>query len=94
LAPGLTPHSLRHTYKTMMEEIGTPSKLMDAQMGHEDGSVQARYSHITATMRRRLVDGLTAAWTEALDARRAIDAHSPVPTLDRLLSARGREAGQ
>jgi integrase len=29
LAPGLTPHGLRHTHKTLMEELGTPPKLMD-----------------------------------------------------------------
>jgi integrase len=57
-----TPHGLRHTYKTLMVELGTPATLMDAQMGHEDGSVQARYSHITPDMVQRLLDGLTAGW--------------------------------
>jgi integrase len=38
---GLTPHGLRHTHKTLMEELGTPGKLMDERMGHEDGSVQS-----------------------------------------------------
>lgn len=94
IAAGLTPHSLRHTYKTLMEELGTPHKLMDGQMGHEDGSVQARYSHITAGMRQRLMDGLTEAWAAALDARLALDPGSPVPTLDRLLTARRMEAGE
>jgi hypothetical protein len=45
ITPGLTPHGLPHTHKTLMEELGTPGKLMDERMGHEDGSVQARYSH-------------------------------------------------
>ena len=48
IAPGLTPNGLRHTYRTLMEELGTPKKLMDAQMGHEDGSIGARYAHVTA----------------------------------------------
>jgi integrase len=87
VAPGLTPHGLRHTYKTLMEELGTPSKLMNEQMGHEDGSVQAAYSHITAVMLRRLLDGLTDLWGEALDARRALAPRSPVVVLDRLLAA-------
>jgi integrase len=91
---GLTPHSLRHTYKTLMEELGTPHKLMDAQMGHEDGSVQARYSHVTDTMRGRLLDGLTEVWTAALDVRRALDPGSPVATLDRLLIARREEVAK
>ena len=48
-----------HTYKTLMVELGTPATLMDAQMSHEDGSIQARYSHITTEMILRLLDGLT-----------------------------------
>jgi integrase len=85
IALGLTPHGLRHTYKTLMVELGTPATLMDAQMGHEDGSVQARYAHITPDMVQRLLDGLTARWVAALDARRRLSPGSPVPVLDHLL---------
>jgi integrase len=94
VAPGLTPHSLRHTHKTLMEELGTPGKLMDERMGHEDGSVQARYSHVTAVMRTRLLDGLTDLWEAALDERAALAPRSPVAVLDRLLIARGQGAGE
>ncbi len=90
IAPGLTPHGLRHTYKTMMEELGTPKPLMDVQMGHADGSVQARYSHATAEMVRRLLDGLTEVWEQALEDRRQISPGSPVAVLDRLLKGDGR----
>jgi integrase len=89
VAPGLTPHGLRHTYKTMMVELGTPATLMDDQMGHEDGSVQARYAHITSGMTQRLLDGLTDLWEAALDARRTYSPGSPVSLLDRLLAERG-----
>jgi predicted RNA polymerase sigma factor len=65
VASGLTPHGLRHTHKTLMEEVGTPPKLMDERMGHEDGSVQALYSHITTAMRRQSLDGLTGRVTRA-----------------------------
>ena len=41
IADGLTPHGLRHTYMTLMVGLGTPSTVMDDQMGHSDGSVQA-----------------------------------------------------
>jgi hypothetical protein len=85
VAQGLSPHGLRHTYKTLMIELGTPATLMDAQMGHEDGSVQARYSHITSGMTGRLLDGLTELWAAALDARREFSSGSPVGVLDRLL---------
>ena len=92
IAPGLTPHGLRHTHKTFMEELGTPAKLMDERLGHLDGSIQARYSHVTATMRRRLLDGLTEMWEAALEERCALAPGSPVAALDRLLSMRRTEA--
>jgi integrase len=85
VAPGLTPHGLRHTYKTLMVELGTPSTVMDDQMGHSDGSVQARYAHATTDMVRRLLDGLTAVWESALEARRQLSPGSPVSVLDGLL---------
>lgn len=87
LAPGLTPHGLRHTHKTMMEELGTPPKLMDERMGHQDGSVQARYSHVTAPMRAHLMAGLTELWEQSLAARRQLNLASPIPALHRLLLA-------
>jgi hypothetical protein len=77
-----------------MEELGTSSKLMDDRMGHEDGSVQARYSHVTAAMRRTLLDDLTRVWEAALDERRAMAARSPVVVLDRLLVTRAEEVGE
>ena len=94
IAPGLTPHGLRHAYKTLMVELGTSATLMDNQMGHEDGSVQARYSHITSGMTQRLLDGLTELWVEALDARWAMAAGSPVAVFDRLLRERARESDE
>lgn len=72
IAAELTLHGLRHTHKTLMDGLGTPAKLMDERMGHEDGSVQARYSHVTAGMRAQLMDGLTRMWNDALDQRRRI----------------------
>lgn len=68
-----------------MEEAGTPPKLMDERLGHEDGSVQARYSHVTPRMRARLMDALTEQWEEALEVRRAMALGSPVAALDALL---------
>jgi hypothetical protein len=68
-----------------MEELGVPPKLMDERMGHEDGSVQARYSHVTPTMRTRLLESLTELWEAALDGRRRMTDTSPVGVLDDLL---------
>jgi hypothetical protein len=71
-----------------MDELGIPAKLMDQRLGHQDGSVQARYSHVTPVMRRRLLDGLTERWEAALQERRELAPGSPVAALDRLLSMR------
>jgi integrase len=90
IAPGLTPHGLRHTHKTLMEEFGTPPKLMDERLGHEDGSVQARYSHVTPGMRRQLMTAFTQLWEASLDAPAAINPHSPVSVLDNLLKVRAK----
>jgi hypothetical protein len=93
IAAGLTPHGW-HTHKTLMEELRTPPKLMDERMGHEDGSVQARYSHVSAAMWRQLLGAVTEVWEAALDARRAIAPRSPVAVLDRVLTGRAREVGE
>jgi integrase len=60
IEPHLSPHGLRHTFKTPLDELGIPSRYKDELMGHLDGSVRARYSHITQAKRERLIDGLTA----------------------------------
>lgn len=90
VAPRLTPHGLRHTHKTLMDGLDTPSKLKDERMGHIDGSVQARYSHITADVRRQLLDGLTDLLDAALDQRLRYSGSSPVGVLDALLRERDR----
>jgi hypothetical protein len=71
-----------------MDELRTPPKLMDERMGHEDGFVHARYSHVTGQMRAELMDGLTQQWEAALDARRALSPTSPVAALNVLLTKR------
>jgi len=85
IARGLTPHGLRHSHKTAMQELGISATLQDDRMGHADGSVQARYSHITTAMRQRLMDGVTGHWEAALRTRKAMSPSSPVQALDRLL---------
>lgn len=72
----------------MMEDLGTEKVLMDERMGHIDGSVSARYAHVTPGMRKRLMLGLTKEWEAALDARLAMCPTSPVRVLDGLLRKR------
>ncbi|MGW5063556.1 LacI family DNA-binding transcriptional regulator [Streptomyces sp. NPDC004096] len=90
IAEGLTPHGLRHTHKTRMEGFRTPPKLMDERMGHIDGSVQARYSHITRDMRQDLLASLTVEWETSLDSRLAMCPTSPVAVLNDLMQERRR----
>jgi len=42
IARGLTPHGLRHSHRTNMEDLRTETVLMDERLGHLDGSVSAR----------------------------------------------------
>ncbi|MCX4824403.1 LacI family DNA-binding transcriptional regulator [Streptomyces sp. NBC_01142] len=91
IAAGLTPHGERHSHKMHMEEMGTPKVLMDERMGHIDGSVSARYSHVSGEMRLRLLEGLDRNWYAALDARLAMSPRSSVAVLDALLSARAAQ---
>ncbi|MEV6578258.1 LacI family DNA-binding transcriptional regulator [Streptomyces sp. NPDC051582] len=88
IARGLTPHGLRHSHRTHMEDLGTEKVLMDERMGHIDGSVSARYAHVTSGMRQRLLAGLTQQWEAVLDTRLSMTARSPVRALDTLLRAR------
>jgi hypothetical protein len=71
-----------------MEDLGTERVLMDERMGHIDGSVSARYAHVTRGMRERLMLGLTGQWEAALDARLALCPTSPVRVLNDLLRER------
>jgi hypothetical protein len=48
----------------------------------------ARYSHITAEMRWRLLEGLTDLWDAAFDQRMNYSVGSPVGVLDALLRER------
>ncbi len=88
IAEGLTPHLLRHSHKTWINEDRIDAKLSHERFGHEMGGMGARYSHVTDSMRSELCEALTARWEAALDARLKISASSPVAVLDELLRDR------
>ncbi|MGW4110056.1 LacI family DNA-binding transcriptional regulator [Actinosynnema sp. NPDC004786] len=60
VAPGLTPHGRRHSHRTLMVEPGTPAVLRDTGWATRTARSRGRYSHVTADMQPRLLDGLTA----------------------------------
>lgn len=88
IAPGLTPHGLKHSHKTLMVGLRTPEVLSHERLGHEMGGIGAVYSHVTPAMRTELCDQLTALWTKAVDSRLAMSPGSPVSVLDEILRAR------
>ncbi|WAX78881.1 LacI family DNA-binding transcriptional regulator [Streptomyces sp. KMM 9044] len=63
----------------------------DEGLGHEDGSVSARYTHVTDTIRALLMNQLTEVWHESLDDRLLLAPRSPAPILDRMLQQRAAE---
>ena len=85
IAPGLTPHGLRHSHKTLMEEARIHRALQDERLGHTDGTVQSVYTHVTPTMREELITLLERHWEESLKARARMWPSSQLPILDRLI---------
>ena len=86
IKPGLTPHGLRHSHKTWMAEDGIPEILAEQRLGHEVPGMRGLYAHASDRMRDDLKEALQARWEDSLQARAAINEHSPVPLLDELLA--------
>lgn len=63
--PRLTPHGLRHSAKTWMEEAGLAAKALQAILGHTDVATTMRYGAVTPEMRRQV----TAAMGSRLERR-------------------------
>ena len=83
-AAGLTPHGLRHSYRTWMEGSRVHQVLAEAQMRHEQSGVDV-YRHVTGDMRDELRGLAQEAWDEALGRRLEMSPGSPVAFVDRLL---------
>lgn len=91
IAKGMTPHGNRHSHRTLLEELGTPQKLINERIGHQDSSVQDRYTQVTDAMVKKLMADLTQEWHDALDWRMEICPTSPVAMLNGLLRLRAEE---
>ena len=88
LRPGLTPHGLRHSHETWLDDLGVRYVLQSERMGHEVPGMRGVYSHITPGMRRDLWDGLEKLWRASLVERVQLSRRSAVPSLDVLLAPR------
>lgn len=53
IAPGATPHSLRHAFATIMLEETVPMRVVSEQMGHSSTRItEQAYSHVTARLQQ------------------------------------------
>ncbi len=61
LSNALSPHSLRHTYTSLMAEAGVELPAIQRLLGHQNDSMTRRvYLHITEAKKREAVDRLDA----------------------------------
>jgi hypothetical protein len=81
---GLTPHGLRHSQRTWMEENKVHHVLAEAQMRHELRGIDV-YRHVTDAMREEFRGLAEEAWRAALARRLEMAPGSPVRVLDGLL---------
>ncbi|WP_066373906.1 hypothetical protein [Herbidospora mongoliensis] len=82
----LTPHGLRHSHQTWLDDGNIKRALKTERMGHEDLSMPGRYGHITERMRVELAELLAALWENAIGERFKRWPSSPIPLLDRELA--------
>ncbi len=54
----VTPHSLRHTYATLLRQSGVPDRISMDLLGHSSLQVLQRYSHVFSEEHRREVERL------------------------------------
>lgn len=64
LPEGVTPHWLRHTHATWLEEAQVPGVAIDAQLGHKTPGMAGVYRHVTEPMRELVRDALEARYLE------------------------------
>lgn len=61
LPPSITPHSLRHTYTSLMAESGVELPEIQSMLGHKnDSTTKNIYLHVTESKKRAAVDKLDA----------------------------------
>ena len=89
LAPGLTPHGLRHGHQTAMRRDRVPRVMRRDRLGHGRSSdIADHYTHIDNEMIEDLLARQTERWRAAvtnrarIDLNRGAEPHSGVPALD------------
>jgi integrase len=57
-------HDLRHSHKTWLIEDDVPEVAQAKRLGHRLPGVRGIYSHVSAAVEQRLVDGLQKRWEQ------------------------------
>jgi integrase len=55
-------YDLRHSHKTWLIEDGVPEVAQAKRLGHRLPGVRGIYSHVSAVVEQRLIDGLQQRW--------------------------------
>jgi integrase len=63
---GFRFHDLRHTHRTWMDgfEDEVPEAAQAKRLGHRLPGIRGIYSHVSAAVEKRLVDGLQRRWSK------------------------------
>jgi integrase len=64
ILPGIHFHDVRHTHKTWLIEDEVPEAAQAKRLGHRLPCIRGIYSHVSATVEKRLVDGLQRRWSK------------------------------
>lgn len=81
ISMGLSPHDLRRSMRTWLQDGGIPMTAAEKRMGHEVPGVDAVYNVVTEGQRQMVLECLEGRWWDALAARRELSPTSPVPLL-------------
>lgn len=64
--PRITPHELRHTFVTILKELGTDQIMTKALAGHVTDSMTERYAHISDEPKRQVTESVLRLVTGGL----------------------------
>lgn len=63
IVAGMHFHDLRHSHKTWLIEDEVPEAAQAKRLGHRLPGIRGVYSHVSAAVEQRLVDGLQRRWS-------------------------------